>query len=84
MGVSASAVVPFTQAPANLFELADQEKAVAEKISGENGESYVVLIDDAKRGFADIEAGRIQSAEAAIAHLQQQRTAARKAPRKRG
>lgn len=81
MGLSASDVVPFTQARANLSELADQ--ANAEKISGENGESYVVLIDDAKRGLADIEAGRIQSADAAIAHLQQQRAAAGKAPKRR-
>jgi prevent-host-death family protein len=45
MGVSASDVVPFTQARANLSELADQVKAGAEKIITKNGESYVALID---------------------------------------
>ena len=45
MGFSASDVVPFTQARANLSELADQAKAGAEKIITRNGESYVALID---------------------------------------
>ena len=45
MGFSASDVVPFTQARANLSELADQAKAGAEKIITKNGESYVALID---------------------------------------
>ena len=45
MGISASDVVPFTQARATLSELADQVKAGAEKISTKNGESYVALID---------------------------------------
>lgn len=45
MGFSASDVVPFTQARANLSELADQPKAGAEKIITKNGESYVALID---------------------------------------
>ncbi len=45
MGFSASDVVPFTQARANLSELADQVKAGAEKIITKNGESYVALID---------------------------------------
>ena len=45
MGFSASDVVPFTQARANLSELADQAKAGAEKIITTNGESYVALID---------------------------------------
>jgi prevent-host-death family protein len=44
MGFSASDVVPFTQARANLSELADQAKAGAEKIITKNGESYVALI----------------------------------------
>ena len=48
MSISASDVVPFTQARANLSELADQVKAGAEKIITKNGESYVALID-AKR-----------------------------------
>jgi prevent-host-death family protein len=45
MGISASDVVPFTQARANLSELAEQVKAGAEKIITKNGESYVALID---------------------------------------
>ncbi len=45
MSISASDVVPFTQARAHLSELADQVKAGAEKIITKNGESYVALID---------------------------------------
>lgn len=45
MSISASDVVPFTQARANLSELADQVKGGAEKIIAKNGESYVALID---------------------------------------
>ena len=45
MSISATDVVPFTQARANLSELADQVKAGAEKIITKNGESYVALID---------------------------------------
>jgi prevent-host-death family protein len=45
MGIAASDVVPFTQARANLSELADQVKAGAEKVITKNGESYVALID---------------------------------------
>jgi len=45
MGISASDVVPFSQARANLSELADQVKAGAEKIITKNGESYIALID---------------------------------------
>lgn len=107
MGFSASDVVPFTQARANLSELADQAKAGAEKIITKNGESYValidsdrldyyhrlererihlLLIDDARRGLADIEAGRTRGADAAIARIQMRRAdaAAGKAARKRG
>ena len=107
MGFSASDVVPFTQARANLSELADQAKAGAEKIITKNGESYVALIDadrldyyhrlererihllliaDAQRGLADIEAGRTVGADAAIARLQGRRAAdiASKAAKKRG
>jgi prevent-host-death family protein len=96
MGFSARDVVPFTQARANLSELADQAKAGAEKIITKNGESYValidadrldyyhrlererihlLLIDDARRGIADIEAGRTCGADVAIAQLQQRRAA---------
>ncbi len=45
MSFAVSDVVPFTQARANLSELADQVKAGAEKIITKNGESYVALID---------------------------------------
>lgn len=45
MGIAASDVIPFSQARANLSELADQVKAGAEKIITKNGESYVALID---------------------------------------
>ena len=88
MGFAASDVVPFTQARANLSELADQVKAGAEKVITKNGESYVALIDaarldyyhqleeermtlllleDARRGFEDIEAGRTEDAAESIA-----------------
>lgn len=91
MGFSARDVVPFTQARANLSELADQAKAGAEKIITKNGESYValidaerldyyhrlererihlLLIDDARRGLADVLAGRTQEADAVLAGLQ--------------
>jgi len=100
MGFSASDVVPFTQARANLSELADQAKAGAEKIITKNGESYValidadrldyyhrldrerihlLLIDDAKRGLADIAAGRSFEADREIGQLQKRRAAAAKA-----
>ena len=100
MGFSASDVVPFTQARANLSELADQAKAGAEKIITKNGESYVALIDadrldyyhrlererihlllieDARRGLADIAAGRTQDADATIAGLQARRANAQPA-----
>ncbi|MES2939079.1 MAG: type II toxin-antitoxin system Phd/YefM family antitoxin [Pseudomonadota bacterium] len=100
MGFSAGDVVPFTQARANLSELADQAKAGAEKIITKNGESYVALIDadrldyyhrlererihlllieDARRGLADIAAGRTHEADEAIRQLQRRRAAATKA-----
>ena len=107
MGFSASDVVPFTQARANLSELADQAKAGAERIITKNGESYVALIDtdrldcyhqlererihllliaDAQRGLADIEAGRTYGADSDIAQLQQRRAASTtaKSAKKRG
>ena len=105
MGFNASDVVPFTQARANLSELAEQVKAGAEKIITKNGESYValidsdrldyyhrlererihlLLIDDARRGLADVAAGRTQEADAAIAVLQKRRGAATKSPTRAG
>ena len=95
MGIAASDVVPFTQARANLSELADQVKAGAEKVITKNGESYValidaerldyyhrlererihlLLIDDARRGLADIAAGRTHPADAALAKRQRERS----------
>jgi prevent-host-death family protein len=44
MGVSASNVIPLSQARANFSELADEVKAGAEKIVTKNGESYIALI----------------------------------------
>jgi prevent-host-death family protein len=44
---------------------------------------HLLLIDDARRGLADIEAGRTQEADAAIAKLQQRRAAAARAATKR-
>lgn len=103
MSISVRDVVPFTQARANLSELAEQAKAGAEKIITRNGESYVALIDadrldyyhrlererihlllinDAKRGLADVAAGRTFEADAAIEKLQKRRAA--QAGRKRG
>ena len=100
MGFSTGDVVPFTQARANLSELADQAKAGAEKIITKNGESYVALIDaerldyyhrlererihllliaDAKRGLADIAAGRTFEADAAISRIQQRLATSAKA-----
>lgn len=107
MSFSTVDVVPFTQARANLSELAEQVKAGAEKIITKNGESYValidadrldyyhrlererihlLLIDDAKRGLADVISGRTYEADAAIARLQQRRTGTPvgKAAKKRG
>lgn len=45
MAISASDVIPFSQARANLSALAEQVKAGAEKIVTKNGESYVAIID---------------------------------------
>jgi antitoxin (DNA-binding transcriptional repressor) of toxin-antitoxin stability system len=100
MGISASDVVPFTQARATLSDLAEQVKAGAEKIITKNGESYValidperldyyhrlererihlLLIDDARKGLADIAAGRTLDADAAITGLQARRSKAQTA-----
>ena len=105
MSFTASDIVPFTQARANLSELAEQVKAGAEKIITKNGESYValidskrldyyhrlererihlLLIDDARRGLADVAADRTQEADVAIAGLQKRRTATRKSPARSG
>ena len=43
---------------------------------------HLLLIDDAKRGLADITAGRMFEADAALAQLQQQRKTAIKLPAK--
>ena len=45
MSFQSSDVVPFSQARANLSELAIQVKTGSEKIITKNGESYVALID---------------------------------------
>lgn len=45
MGISASDVIPLSQARANFSELAEEVKGGAEKIITKNGESYIALID---------------------------------------
>jgi prevent-host-death family protein len=44
MSISARDIVAFSQARANLSELAEQVKAGSEKVITKNGESYVALI----------------------------------------
>ena len=51
MAISASDVIPLSQARANLSELADQVKAGAENIITKNGESYVALIDSERLDY---------------------------------
>ena len=96
MPISASDVIPLSQARANLSELADQVKAGTEKIITKNGESYVaiidsqrldyyhqlererihlLLIDDASRGLADVAAGRVKDAQAALSAIKRRRAA---------
>lgn len=66
-----------------LSKLAYPAKAGAEKIITKNGKR--LLIEDARRGLADIEAGRTQEADPAIARLQHRRAeTAGKAAKKRG
>ncbi len=45
MGISASDIIPLSQARAMFSELAEEVKAGAEKIITKNGESYIALID---------------------------------------
>ncbi len=45
MAISASDVIPLSQARANFSELAEEVKAGSEKIITKNGESYIALID---------------------------------------
>ena len=45
MGISASDVIPLSQARANFSELAEEVKGGAEKILTKNGESYIAMID---------------------------------------
>ena len=52
MAFTASDVVPFTQARANLSDLLEQVKAGAEKIITKNGESYVAIIDAQRLDYA--------------------------------
>ncbi len=42
---------------------------------------HLLLIDDARRGLADLAAGRTQEADAAIAAVQKRRAAATRSPR---
>jgi len=45
MTITASDVIPLSQARANFSELAEEVKGGAEKIITKNGESYIALID---------------------------------------
>lgn len=45
MAISATDIIPFTQARANLSELIEQVQAGAEKIITKNGEGVAALID---------------------------------------
>lgn len=94
MAITASDVIPLSQARATLSDLADQVKAGAEKIITKNGESYValidaqrldyyhqleherihlMLIDDASRGLADVQAGKVKDARSALSAIQRRR-----------
>ena len=86
MGFSTSDVVPFTQARANLSELADQAYVAlidADRLDYyhrlERERIHLLLIDDAQRGLADITSGRTQEADGAIRQLQRRRATAAKA-----
>ena len=61
------------QARANLSALADSAEAGADRL--ERAQVHLMLITDARRGLADIDAGRTEAADAAIAQLQQLRAA---------
>jgi prevent-host-death family protein len=51
MGISASDVIPLSQARASFSELAEEVKAGAEKIITKNGESYIALIDASRLDY---------------------------------
>jgi prevent-host-death family protein len=51
MGISASDVIPLSQARANFSELAEEVKRGAEKIITKNGESYIALIDASRLDY---------------------------------
>lgn len=51
MGISASDVIPLSQARSKLSELAEEVKAGAEKIITKNGESYIALIDASRLDY---------------------------------
>ena len=60
MGISASDIVPLSQARSNFSELAEAVKAGAEKIITKNGESYVALINAQRLDYYhDLERERI-------------------------
>lgn len=65
MSIGAKDVVPFPQGRAERFELSN--------------EAHCLLLDDVRRGLADIAAGRTEDADTAIARLQQR--LARRPPR---
>ncbi|RQS61279.1 type II toxin-antitoxin system Phd/YefM family antitoxin [Burkholderia sp. Bp8963] len=94
MSISASDVIPLSQARTNLSELADQVKAGAEKIVTKNGESYVAIIDaqrldyyhalererihlllieDARKGLADVSAANVKDARSTLSAIKRRR-----------
>jgi prevent-host-death family protein len=88
MGVSASNVIPLSQARANFSELADEVKAGAEKIVTKNGESYIALIGSDRLDYYhrleherihllldDVAAGQVQDARSVIRSLKRRRNA---------
>ena len=66
MAISASDVIPLSQACANFSELAEDVKGGGEKIITKNGEAFVALIDEVSRGLSDVAAGRVQNARSAL------------------
>ncbi len=66
MAISASEVIPLSQARANFSELAEDVRGRAKKIIIKNGEAVIALIDEASKGLDDVAAGRVQDARNAL------------------
>ena len=87
MPLTASDIVPLTQARATLSDLADQVKAGAEKIITnhrlERERIHLLLLDEVEKGLADVEAGRTRDAREALAELMPAAAPARRRSGKR-